>query len=1002
VKRGSLDLVLRLARAASVRGAVVNDAGIPVAGAQLKAGEASAVADTTGRFHLPAVAAKKGMAIEASANGYEDAALVLDLEPGEDLDLDEPLVLTAMAGLSGRVFDPAGEPLAGVAVAATKDSFDMSSGETDAGGRYFIAEPAEGTLTLTFKHPEYLAEQLKEIRYRKGDRTVAPDVRLRPGGVIVARILDPKGQPVEGATARIIPAGGELNFGTIMLLGMGDSDLPESDQEGKLRLPGLDTGTYLLRVDAAGYRPFVRKDIAVRVPETTSIEIVLDAGLSITGRVLSDDDRPLEGVTIRATFEEDQEGAGSMQEKILFANEGVTATSDEDGRFVVRGLPDVTVDLAVEKEGYARRFVSDVEPGTSDLTVKLERTGAVSGMVLDDVSGEPVGGASINVDDGTSTHQVTDEDGTFIVPNVTAGKFTVTVTSMEHVPAEVTDIEVRSGATTSGLEVRLKHGEVLVGRVIRRSDGLPVSKATVSVNEPVSRSAESDQEGRFELRGLPSGVYAVSVTSGNYSRRTMEGVPVPSATELLIELSAGGTIRGIVRDGEGEPVSGQMVMAGSGGDMFENMTNTDSEGNFTFSHVAPGKHIVMVLKIGEGGGVGFGAQTRQVTVEEGQEAFVEFGEQGSTKKAHLTGRLLDHGQPAGGRMLIFLRADVEGGMAEMMSSFKIITTDAEGGYSADDLQPGTYRVFSGGMGQDLGTSMELTVTETGEAKHDLVLTDGMLTGSVVRADNGAPLAGAKIMLLDPAASIRPATSMADILGLMKGQFASGRDGTFELDDAVIGPLMVQVFLDGFAPVVIPDLVISNKPGAPLRIRLEEGYGLNVKVRDARGQPLRGADVLVFDEAGHRMMILEDSMSGTDTTGALEMRLSPGTWRILAQADGFAPAERMVSMQRDADVELTVTPGGTLVTMVTGPAGPVEGALVQTFDDSGREIAEHVTQEGTMTGSPSRRTGADGRNVRANTPPGSYRLVVTTRDGRKAETRVRVVEGGVVEAALAVD
>jgi hypothetical protein len=111
---------------------------------------------------------------------------------------------------------------------------------------------------------------------------------------------------------------------------------------------------------------------------------------------------------------------------------------------------------------------------------------------------------------------------------------------------------------------------------------------------------------------------------------------------------------------------------------------------------------------------------------------------------------------------------------------------------------------------------------------------------------------------------------------------------------------------------------------------------------------------------------------------------------------------MVSMQRDADVELTVTPGGTLVTMVTGPAGPVEGALVQTFDDSGREIAEHVTQEGTMTGSPSRRTGADGRNVRANTPPGSYRLVVTTRDGRKAETRVRVVEGGVVEAALAVD
>jgi hypothetical protein len=201
--------------------------------------------------------------------------------------------------------------------------------------------------------------------------------------------------------------------------------------------------------------------------------------------------------------------------------------------------------------------------------------------------------------------------------------------------------------------------------------------------------------------------------------------------------------------------------------------------------------------------------------------------------------------------------------------------------------------------------------------------------------------------------------------------------------------------------VIDGLTISDKPGQPLRISLHPGFEVTVRVIDGTGEPVAGSPLLVFDGKGRRLLVMEDSLPKTDTNGTATLRLSAGTWRVLAQPKGLASAEKAISVSGTMEAEIAVNRGGSLVTMVTGSGGPVSGAVVRTFAENGREVAHHLTQEGMMMGAPSRKTGDDGRHERENLPVGTYRVTVTAPDGRTGESSVRITEEGTTETAIEV-
>lgn len=81
-------------------------------------------------------------------------------------------------------------------------------------------------------------------------------------------------------------------------------------------------------------------------------------------------------------------------------------------------------------------------------TVFAQGTGKISGTVSDKKTGETLIGVSVKIA-GTTRGVGTDVDGKYVLPGLTEGKHTIEISYVGYATKQVTDVEVKSGATTS-------------------------------------------------------------------------------------------------------------------------------------------------------------------------------------------------------------------------------------------------------------------------------------------------------------------------------------------------------------------------------------------------------------------------------------------------------------------------------------------------------------------------------------------------------------------------
>jgi hypothetical protein len=206
--------------------------GIAVAGQA--AGEA--VSDSMGNFRVEAeIEVFSGTvtvdaSVSASAQGFVslEPVSVQAIRKGEERTGINVVVGNA-GGLTGRVTDIFGTPLAGVRVSATQprerpspqtqDVEDAQGGlatrlsarnaralpreggsaETDEFGVWRIAALAPGEWSLTAAHASYVPEVMSSrVEVVAGIEVNAPDIRLRPATSLRLRILTPEGEPYTG------------------------------------------------------------------------------------------------------------------------------------------------------------------------------------------------------------------------------------------------------------------------------------------------------------------------------------------------------------------------------------------------------------------------------------------------------------------------------------------------------------------------------------------------------------------------------------------------------------------------------------------------------------------------------------------------------------------------------------------------------------------------------------------------------------------------------------
>lgn len=353
------DVVVIVAAVTRVEGTAVDANGEPVAGARIdwappptlrarfpfdlsgnRARTLHATTDANGRFVFESAPAVVDSTCAATKSGYVGATAVLSTFPCSDL----RLTLTrpnAQTPLRGIVYDPAGAPVPGALLAL--GSLPARAGDD---GRFTIeypsAEPpdrlfavAKGLRALTLERPGADWPAFVELRFEEAAPAIA--------GIV----FGPTGEPQPGARVWIdrptVFGQSNGNFWIAELVTSDSTSMQHgttADEHGRFRIEGLVDREYGLcamipelawQIDA-GRAHAGDERVEIRFPAN-------GIHATVHGRVVDTRGAAVAGVTVRVSAMLLAAEDPVSSQRFYNSATGSTATTSEDGRFVLRDVP---------------------------------------------------------------------------------------------------------------------------------------------------------------------------------------------------------------------------------------------------------------------------------------------------------------------------------------------------------------------------------------------------------------------------------------------------------------------------------------------------------------------------------------------------------------------------------------------------------------------------------------------------------------------------------------
>ena len=597
---------------------------------------------------------------------------------------------------------------------------------------------------------------------------------------------------------------------------------------------------------------------------TPPLEIALDPGSALRGRVSGEDREPLADVTVSAGRE---------------WYEHVSAESNPQGEYELEGLPAGPVELSFTHEGFrsARRTVDAARESRAD--VVLSRGVAVSGVVLSS-DGKAVAKANVRASSSVAgadeANVATDRNGRFTISGLAEGRYTFTASSDEGGEATAQDVDVERAGPLRLVLARPRTA-VLTGRVV----GLPASGAEQFVFVRAQGAEGSDQgqvdaTGAFRLEKVPAGVVRVSAMmasgdgSGRSSRVNTLELAAGSESETVIEFSNDITVSGTVIR-EGLPVAGASVSFSSkSGHMAR--AQTDASGRYSVQGLEPGLYEVGVS------GIDLSYEAEHV-VTAGAEIDID------ATGAAIGGSVLDAttGAALGEAEVSLWPLDT--GEARPSTT---VRTSAGGVFSARSVREGAYRVLTSrdGYGQD-AREIELRRGAMEELKVELTPAEG-LGVEVVDARDGRALE-AVVVVRDMSRRV-----------IANRHSGVGADGSLTIPLAP-GDYLLSTSAAGYGTATLP----VRAPGRGLRVPLTPGGTLVIE----SGRELRGRLRLVRPDGEEYVRCWCNGIAGIDLEGhtTTAANVTPGSYRVeIIDANGrTVPAPSSVTIQEGHTTTLSV-------------------------------------------------------------------------------------------------
>jgi protocatechuate 3,4-dioxygenase beta subunit len=841
------------------------------------------LSDAKGEWSLEGVNSGR-YSISASALGFLSGRLA-DVEL-QAQDENPGLNFTLAAGgqrFHGRVADVSGGEIEGafVMVSPIRGLFGRGDGpsitaRTDGEGRFEMQVP-KGRQRIRVHHLDYTPKSAV-MEFADGERE--RNFELTPMAVVEGFVVqEADGARVPGAIVTVVREK-EMNLPGGHLSTIKEAlQTVRADAEGHFRIRGLQSGTIALSAAAENLGSSEPTTLSLNIAERRqNVEVRVGEARSVHGvvHVKGDPSQPISGANIQ----------------VMGRGEGISATSDEEGRFVLHGLSDGPATISADARGFLPVFPGtrvQVSKDAPELELELDPGLAITGRIeppeparvrvsVDPAKmafGGPGSGRMMMLGAGGST-QATPE-GEFELAPVMPGTITL-VAEADDGRAGKVEVEVtESGA--SEVVIRLEERASYAGRVVD-ARGKPVSDATVSLakRQPKSRkvtlivngnnlgasSSPTSENGEFEIRGLEAGDYEISVNAPGLGTLAWAQPVDPKRPSAPIDLSMT----------EGESRQGEVLSVESrSGVIRGSVVNDDGS-------AAPDVWVTAALQSG----------LEPESAPKGEESRTE---------------------------MVMMVASGDDDSGDPRGTLPPVLTDARGNFTIDGLRDGEYTLLAEAPG-GAGRTKQKDIRP--DANLSLKLAPLASVSGSVQA-SGMKVEGALVQVSGPVSRS----------GIVKG-------GRYEVERLDPGRYSVELMtLEGSASA---RFTVEAGERATVDLNVQALVRVRGRVLDTEGEPIADASIMLAGgpprdpnaPEGEERVEISISADGasehrTDAEGRFDIA-TPAGMRVLVVTSGTMPMPIAIKpvMVGTEDVDVGDIRQGDMPqgAMMGGPGGPPEG------------------------------------------------------------------------------
>lgn len=549
-----------------------------------------------------------------------------------------------------------------------------------------------------------------------------------------------------------------------------------------------------------------------------------------------------------------------------------TATADADGRFEFPVRRAAVHRVHARSAGFVgtRRWCT----GGTDVTVRVAAVAAVSGVVRDAATREPVAGATVRVTmAGTSPIDVsvelaqatTVDDGTFRFPQLPPT--TISVRAMHERLADAhQQIELQAGGEHQ-VELALAAGHVITGRVTDAVSGAPLPGAEVSDDKSFARKVVADRDGRYRLPGCDANLGALMFARADgYAPGWLQQPTSDEDGRRDIAMRRAGSVRGRFVDEQGRGVGGLFAGAGA---QFEisigeatdwHRASVEADGRFSISGLDPTNHYSMIVRGGD-----IGARVIVLPREVPADDVLDLGDVVVRPAGEFRGRVVDDaGAPLGGARVYLQGLDerawlLVGRRTESLEVSQFLSrarsANDDGTFCFGGLATGSYRLLVMMPGRGWQAEFGPYDVRDGEARARVIVKIelGRVIAGTLRLDSGLPLPQwESVVLLAERRGTRQAARVA-------------ADGSFRFERLDDGEHTIRAFRvpDGWSLPKQRGVAPGTKD---LVLTLVRAATVEGRVVGADGKPRRAQVICWHDGSG------EDQL--TDAEGRFRFEVAP--------------------------------------------------------------------------------------------------------------------------------